>query len=346
MQKIIRPSIKRERRLRAKTTTSQSSTALMRAAVIEHFGPPSVLKPAKIAIPKVGPNEVLIAVHAAGVGVWDGEIRNGWWPTGTPKFPMVIGSDGAGTVAKVGSRVQRFKEGDRVWGYEFINPKGGFYAEFTAVNADHVGFAPARLDMLHAGAAAVTGLTAFQGIHEHLKVTAGETVLVFGASGAVGTLAVQFARRLNAHVIGAVRGSDAAELVLKLGAEQVVDLREKDFIDKLHAAAPNGIDAVLACAGGETLERCLDLVRQDGRVAYPNGIEPEPNRRPGIHFKSYDAKGGASHFEQLKQTVDDGGLEVPIAAIAPLEKAEYAHELLERGHVLGRIVLQVRDQES
>jgi NADPH2:quinone reductase len=342
MHKTIRHT-GRERRSHATDTNNQSSTPLMRAAAIEHFGPPSVLKLRNIPIPKVGPNEVLIAVHAAGVGVWDGDILGGWWPSGKPKFPVVLGTDGAGIISKVGSRVQRFKEGDRVWAYQFINPKGGFYAESTAVNADNVGFAPARLDMLHAGAAAVTGLTAFQGIHEHLKVSAGETTLVFGASGAVGTLAVQFARRLNAHVIGAARGSDAADLVRRLGANEVVDLREKDFIDKLHAMAPKGIDAVLACAGGETLERCLDLVHPDGRVAYPNGIDPEPGRRPGIHFKSYDAKAGASHFEELKQTVDGAGLEVPIAASVPLEKAKYAHELLERGHVLGRIVLQVRE---
>lgn len=346
MHKTIRESTGRERRSRAKETNGQSSPALMRAAAIEEFGPPSVLKVRDIPIPKVGPNEVLIAVHAAGVGVWDKDIRAGWWPSGKPKFPLVLGTDGAGTIAKVGSRVQRFKEGDRVWAYEFINPKGGFYAEFTAVKADNVGFAPARLDLLHAGAAVVTGLTAFQGVHEHLKVTADETVLVFGASGAVGTLAVQFARRLNARVIGAVRGSDAADLVRRLGVERVVDLRENDFFDKLRAMAPDGIDAVLACAGGETLERCLDLVHPGGRVAYPNGIEPEPSHRSGIHFKSYDAEAGPSHFEQLRQTIDEAGLEVPIAASVPLEKAEHAHELLERGHVLGRIVLQVRDQTS
>jgi NADPH2:quinone reductase len=138
--------------------------------------------------------EVLIAVYSAGVGVWDAQIRAGWWPEGRPKFPIVLGSDGAGVVVSKGAGVRRFKVGDRVWAYEFVNPKGGFYAEYVAVNAEHVGHLPRRLDLLHAGGAAVTGFTALQGVDEKLRIRAGETVLIFGATGAVGSLAVQFAK--------------------------------------------------------------------------------------------------------------------------------------------------------
>src|SRR5258708_7321904 len=105
----------------------------MKAAAIDRFGPPSALKLHALPVPEPAPNEVLIALHASGVGVWDADIRKGWWPRGRPRFPLVLGTDGAGTVAAKGAQVRRFEIGERVWAYEFTNPKGGFYAEYVAV---------------------------------------------------------------------------------------------------------------------------------------------------------------------------------------------------------------------
>jgi len=132
----------------------------MKAAAIDRPGPPSVLTLHELARPEPGPNEVLIALHASGIGVWDADIRKGWWPSGRPKYPLVLGTDGAGIVAAKGSRVRRFEIGDRVWAYEFANRKGGFYAEYVTVNAEHVARVPRRLDLLQAGAAQA---------HERLK---------------------------------------------------------------------------------------------------------------------------------------------------------------------------------
>ncbi|MDB6020582.1 MAG: Alcohol dehydrogenase zinc-binding domain protein, partial [Pedosphaera sp.] len=286
------PKSRRNHRQRARGRAQQSQKDLMKAAAIDRFGPPSVLKLHILPVPEPGPDEVLIALHSAGVGVWDAEMRGGWWPEKRPKFPLVLGTDGAGTIAATGARVRRFRAGEAVWAYEFMNRKGGFYAEYVAVNAEHVGRVPKRLDLVHAGGAAVTGLTALQGIDDHLRVRRGETVLIFGASGAVGTLAVQFARRLGARVLGTASGRKAMMLVRRLGAQGVFDARGKRATEELRALAPKGIDAVLALAGGETLERCLDLVRPGGRVVYPNGVEPEPRRRPKFKFTSYDGKGG------------------------------------------------------
>lgn len=117
---------------------------MMKAAEINEFGPPSVLKLQELPAPQAEANEVLIALYASGVGVWDADIRGGWWPKDMdpPRFPLVLGSDGAGVIAEVGAEVKDFHTGDRVWAYEFINPKGGFYAEFVAVKAEHVGLIP------------------------------------------------------------------------------------------------------------------------------------------------------------------------------------------------------------
>src|ERR1700694_1586887 len=136
-----------------RTSDRSANKGTMRAAAIDRFGPPSVLKLHTLPVPEPGRRGVRIRLDAAAVGIWDADIRGGWWPQGRPKFPLVLGTDGAGIVDAKGAQGRRFRIGDRVWAYEFINPKGGFYAEYVAVNAEHVGRVPRRLDQLHAGAA-------------------------------------------------------------------------------------------------------------------------------------------------------------------------------------------------
>jgi NADPH:quinone reductase-like Zn-dependent oxidoreductase len=274
--------------------------------------------------------------------VWDADIRGGWWPEGRPKFPLVLGTDGAGVIIGKGKRTPHFMIGDRVWAYEFTNPKGGFYAEYVAVNARHVGTVPKRLDLLLAGAAAVTGLTALQGIDNHLRVRHGQSVLVFGASGAVGTLAVQFAKRKGARVVGTARGRAAQRLVRELGADAVIDPTKKNAADELRAFAPEGLHAAHALAGGDALEKFLEQMRTNARIAYPNGVEPEPKKRAKIRVIGYDAVAGRKEFARLNRAVDEARLQVPIAPAYSLAHAAQAHARIQRGHVLGRVVLRIR----
>jgi NADPH:quinone reductase-like Zn-dependent oxidoreductase len=237
--------------------------------------------------------------------------------------------------------VRRFSLGDRVYADQF-EKTSGFYAEYVAVDQRNASLAPKDLDMLDAGAVPVTGLTALQGIDDHLHVRADETVLIFGATGAVGTLAIQFARRKKARVIATASGNDARRLVKRLGAEGSFDPRAKDAVEQLKRLAPDGIDAALALAGGEVLEQCLGSVRAGGRVAYPNGVEPEPRKRRSFPVLAYDAVSGPREFTRLSKAISEADLEVPIAAVFPLADAAKAHEQLEKGHVLGRIALRVR----
>jgi NADPH2:quinone reductase len=316
--------------------------ASMKAAAIDRFGPPSVLRLRTFPIPKPSRNEIVIELYSAGVGSWDESIRNGSWkPNGRSKFPLILGSDGAGKIVAKGSRVRRFKIGDRAWSYEYANPKGGFYAEYVAVDASKAAAVPRELDLLHAGASVATGLTALEGIDRVLRVRNGETVLIFGATGAVGTLAVQFAKRRRARVLGTASGRQAASLLRSLGVKGVIDARRKTAEEDLRRLAPAGLDAVLALAGGEELERCLNLVRPGGRVAYPNGIDPEPNRRWRFRIRPYDATPGSRKLRELGWAVEQARLRVPLAAVYPLERAAEAHRR-QRRRVLGRILLQVR----
>jgi NADPH2:quinone reductase len=227
----------------------------MRAAAIDRFGGPEVLTLHELPVPAVDKGEVLIAVDTAGVGSWDAERRAGWYPGGHPDFPLVLGTDGSGKVVAMGSHIHRFRAGEAVYAYSFTNPKGGFYAEYVAVAAEHVAPIPKGLTMRQAGAIPTTGMTAVQGIDDALHVKRGEAVVIVGASGGVGTLAVQFAKSRGARVLGVASGEDGVALVRRLGADAAVDGRHGNVSDALQKFAPDGADAVLALTGGETLDR-------------------------------------------------------------------------------------------
>ena len=134
-----------------------------------------------------------------------------------PKFPYVLGSDGAGKVAAVGSEVKRFKEGDRVYALALMNPKGGFYAEYIAVKADNAAAIPGKLTTEQAGVMPVDAITALAGLDDTLQLKRGESVMIFGASGGIGHLAVQLAKRMGARVFAVASGSDGVELVCRPG---------------------------------------------------------------------------------------------------------------------------------
>jgi NADPH:quinone reductase-like Zn-dependent oxidoreductase len=320
----------------------------MKAAAVDRFGPPSVLTLHELPVPTPGPREVVVAIDTAGVGSWDASIRDGSWrKPGRPRFPLIPGTDGAGIVVAKGARVRRLRLGDRVYGYEFGNRQGGFYAEFAVADANHLGRVPKALDLRAAGAAAATALTALQGI-DVLGVRAGQAVLIFGASGAVGTMAVQFAAQRGAHVIATASGRAAARVVHTLGAKRVIDARRDEAIDDLRKFLRDreGLDGVLALAGGQELERCLDFVRRGGRVVYPNGIEPVPRPRRPFRVRSFDVVAGPRELAKLNRQVSRSRLRVPIAATYPLGKAAQAHRRLDRGQVVGRIVLRIAHHRS
>ena len=314
----------------------------MRAAAIDRFGGPRRLSLHELPVPSVGPREVLIALDTAGVGSWDADMRGGWWPEGRPRFPLVLGTDGAGRVAAVGARVRRFKVGDRVWAYSFPNPKGGFYAEYVSVSADNVALVPPPLDLQHAGAAAATGMTALQGVDDALNIRKGEAVIIHGAAGGVGSLAIAFAKRRGARVLATASGRDGLALVRRLGADAAVDGRREDIAAAARRFAPEGVDAVLAFSGGKPLTRSLDALRRGGRVAYPNGVEPPPRKRRGLRVMAYDGVPGIREFRRLNLAVEAARLRVPIDSAYRLANAARAHERLANGHVLGKVVLRIR----
>jgi NADPH:quinone reductase len=330
--------------MRAPTSTA-AVPSTVRAAALDRFGGPDVLTLHVLPVPAVAPGEVLIAVDTAGVGSWDADMREGWSPDGRrPTFPLVLGTDGSGTIAAVGSRVRRFAPGDVVYAYSFANSKGGFYAEYVAVVAERVGRLPNSLSLKEAGAVATIGLTALQGVDDVLGITRGEAVVVHGASGGVGSLALQFAKMRGARVLAVASGRDGIRFVRRLGADAAADGHHDDLVGVAHRFAPDGVDAVLAFAGGPALTRLLDTLKRGGRVAFPNGVEPAPRKRRGIKILAYNGTPGVREFERLGRAIEEARLKVPIAASYSLARAAAAHDRLAKGHVLGKIVLRVRSR--
>jgi NADPH:quinone reductase-like Zn-dependent oxidoreductase len=319
---------------------TQTSQGTMKAAAIDQFGGP--VTPHTLPVPQCGPDEILIRIETAGVGVWDPFEQQGGFAKmmgATPRFPYVLGSDGAGTVADVGERVSGFKKGDRVYALALANPKGGFYAQYAAVKAKDASPIPGKLTVEQAGALPVDAVTALCGLDDTLKLKAGESVLVFGAGGGIGHLAVQLAKRMGARVFAVASGDDGVALAKRLGADAVVEGRKGDVPAAARAFAPGGIDCALLTAGGAPAERALDAVRDGGRVAYPNGVEPQPKARPGITVRSYDGTPSRDTIRKLNQLIEAEPFEVHVARTFRLDEADEALRALGQ-HFLGKIALR------
>lgn len=314
----------------------------MQAAALSRFGGPDELSLEDVPVPALDPDELLVRVHTAGIGVWDAAEREGHmkdWVDKSPEFPYVLGSDGAGTVVAIGEAVSRFKEGDRVFATGFLNPKGGFYAEYAAVKEDHTSPLPEGLDIEEAGALPIDGVTALRGLRE-LDLQEGETLLVFGASGGVGHLAVQLAKRMGARVLAVASGSDGVDLVKKLDADEAVDGHGDELPDAIARLAPNGLDAALITAAGESLDVALDGLREGARMAWPNGVQPEPAAPEGVEGSSYDGRPDREILDELHRLMESGPFTIHVDRTFSLESATEAHRALDE-HYLGKLAFRV-----
>jgi NADPH2:quinone reductase len=317
---------------------SSSIPDAMQAAAIDRYGGPEVFRVQSLPVPSPGADEVLIRLDVAGVGVWDPYVRTGELDLGSgDRFPKVMGNDGAGTVVAVGSGAKRFQVGDRVYAYTM---RGGFYAEYVAVGEASVALIPPGVGGDEAGALGADGITALRGLDDQLRLRGGETVMIYGASGGIGHLAVQLAKRIGARVFAVASGSDGVALVRHLGADAAVDGHRDDVRAAAQVAAPGGLDAALVLTGGEGANAALKEVQPRGRIAYPNGVEPTPIAPEGVTIVAYDGTPSVEAFARLNRLIGPDPFHVELARVYALGDASEAHRALERHH-LGKLALKV-----
>jgi NADPH:quinone reductase-like Zn-dependent oxidoreductase len=326
--------------LRKPHSTTFAIPLKMRAIAMDHYGGAEELKLHQLPVPKLGPDEVLIKVEFAGVGRWDATERSGAMvqitPNAVKKFPRILGAEGAGTIAAIGADVTDFRTGDKIYASGYLNPKGGFYAEYTAVPANLVAPVPGGLPMDQAAVLALTGITALRGLSDHLALKPSQNLLIFGAAGGVGLPAVQLAKAMGVHVLAVVSTADDATIVRASGADVAVNSTTDDLPAAMASFAPDGLDGVLALTNKDGLDKAIAAVRAGGRVAYPNGVRPVPARRPGVEVIGYDGSPDRAAIDKLNSLIEVRPFSVRISESFTLADASQAHRELMNHHS-GRI---------
>jgi NADPH:quinone reductase-like Zn-dependent oxidoreductase len=297
----------------------------MRAVVIRQTGGPEVLNLEDVPRPEPADGEVLILVRAASVNPVDWKRRRGFAPI---PLPAVLGQDVSGTVEV--SRADGYEVGDDVFG---VAASGG-YAEFATASAAAIAKKPAGVSHEQAAAIPVAGLTAWQALFDRGHLQRGQTALIAGAAGGVGHLAVQFAHRAAARVIG-IGSTRNREFVLQLGADEYVDYTEQDI-----STAISGVDVALDAVGGETTASLVPTIREGGILVTIASAPPEEAARErGFRAELLIMSPSSEQLARIAELVAAGDVMVHITEVLPLGEVRRAHELNESGHTRGKIIL-------
>jgi len=318
----------------------------MRAMVITKFGGPEVFELREMAHPEPKRGELLVRVVASGTNPVDAKIRaDGRWAGIVP--PAILGYDVSGVVTKLGSDVRDFKVGDAVYYTpEIFGNEFGSYAEYNVVHESIVATKPDSLSHLEAAAVPLAGGTAWESIVRRLAVRSGETVLIHGGAGGVGSFAIRIAKSLGARVLATASQSNQ-DTLRKLGADVGIDYKTQDPTEvAIRETSGKGVDAIFDPVGGETLNKSLTALTRFGRAATLLGVNVAlagvSTKNLTIHsvFLIRERK----RLQELATVIEQGKLKPLIEQVLPLEQVRKAHERLDSGHGRGKIVLRISDQ--
>ncbi len=311
----------------------------MKAVRIERYGNEEVTTLAEVERPTPGDNELLVKVRAAAVNPVDWKIRDGLGDIFGLKPPLILGCEVAGTVEAVGSRgssrtgVSDFVAGDEVYGY--LSAHSGGYAEYVAAPASEFVRKPKHINFDTAASVPVAALTAWQGIFDHGELASGQRILITGASGAVGSMAVQLAKNKGAYVIGTGSGRNE-EFVRKLGADEFIDYKKAKFEEKVR-----DLDVVFDTVGGDTQERAFQTLKRGGvLVSTVSPPSAEKSKEFGVTVAMVVMMAKGDQLAKINRLVESGKLKVRVATVLPLTEVKKAHQLSSSGHADGKIILR------
>lgn len=302
----------------------------MKAVRIERYGGEEVMELVEVERPRPGAGQVLVKVRAAAVNPVDWKIRDGLGELFGMKPPLILGCEVAGTV-ETGSG--NLAPGDEVYGY--LGTHSGGYAEYAAAPASEFVRKPKQVDFDTAASVPVGALTAWQGIFDLGKLGTGQRILITGASGAVGSMAVQLAKVKGAHVIGLASGKNE-EFVRKLGADDFVDYRKAKFENEVR-----DLDVVFDTVGGETQARAFQTLKRGGfLVSTVNPPSAEKAREFGVTVAMVQMMPKPDQLAEINQLLESGKLKVRVATVLPLSEFKEALRLSASGHADGKIILR------
>ncbi|NEW42169.1 NADP-dependent oxidoreductase [Nocardia cyriacigeorgica] len=313
----------------------------MRAIQQREWGGPETLQLVEVEQPQPGPGEVLVQVVAAGVNPVDYYTREGHAYNRVLTLPFINGWDAAGVVSAVGYGVTRFQPGDRVFGMPWFPREAGAYAEYVTAPARHFALMPDELGFVEAAALPLAGLTAWQMLVDVANVASGQRVLIAGAAGGVGHLAVQVAKARGAYVIGTARAVKHPFL-RELGADETIDYTTSDVATEVPDA-----DVVIQMFGGKHGLAALESLRPggilvSGQAAWTPGLHERADEL-GVRAAGYLVDPDDAGLEALADLVRTGRLRVHVDQELPLAEAAKAHELVARATTTGKIVLNIAD---
>lgn len=331
----------------------------MKAFMVEKYGDQAAMRAAEAPDPQVGADDVLVKVHAASVNPLDLRIRNGDFKAFLPyRLPLVLGNELAGTVVRVGPSVTRFTVGDEVYARP-DKDRIGTFAELIAVHQDDLAPKPATLTMAEAASLPLVALTAWQVLVERARVQPGQKVLIHAGTGGLGSVAVQLAKALGAHVATTV-STAKVDLARDLGADVVIDYRTQDFEEVL-----DSYDVVLDSLGGENLAKSLRVVKPGGMVisvagppdpAFARELGANPILRLAMTALSFRTRRNARHqgvtysflfmrasgdqLRKLTPLIDTGKIRPVVDRVFPFEETVQAMEYVEKGRAkAGKVVV-------
>jgi NADPH:quinone reductase-like Zn-dependent oxidoreductase len=312
---------------------------MMKAIVAHEYGGPEVLKFEEVSRPEPKQNEVLVRVIASGVNPADPLTLSGKYARefGT-HLPLIPGYDIAGIVEKTGAKITKLKVGDAVYGYPTF---GGGWAEYVTVTEGEVATKPHSLSFAEAAAVPMGALTAWQALVDTAQLQAGQTILIHGGSGGVGSFAVQIAKARGALVV-ATASTANQDLLKQLGADQTIDYTKTKFEEVVHI-----VDAVLDPVGKDTLARSYGLVKKGGIVmSLVSRVDKAKLEKHGIRGASISVHPDAEDLAEIAQLIDAGKIKPVVTKVLPLSEAIAAQRQAATHHTRGKIVVRIGEESA